>query len=93
VYVDRAIPTVYVYCDLISRQRVGDAYAPLLRTVDVPETVHGDYIERKYTNIHYGSLARGVFEEVEIHITDALGQNISFQHGDVIVKLHFRRKQ
>lgn len=91
VYVDRDIPVLYVYTDLASLSRVGDAFVPLLRTVDVPVTILGDYVDRNYTNIHYTPLARGVFETVEVHITDSQGRNIPFQHGLVIAKLHFRR--
>ena len=93
VYIDRAMPTMYVYCDLVRRARVGDAYVPLLRTLTVPERVQGDVVERQFTNIHYGTLERGIFDSVEIHIVDSTGANVPFEHGDVIVKLHFRRKQ
>ena len=93
VYIDRAMPTLYVYCDLVRHQRVGDAYVPLLRTLTVPERVLGDVVERQFTNIHYGTLERGIFDSVEIHIVDGTGANVPFEHGDVIVKLHFRRKQ
>ena len=93
VYIDRSMPNIYVYCDLVRQQRVGDAYVPLLRTLNVPEKVQGDMVERQFTNIHYGALQRGVFDAVEIHMVDGTGENISFEHGHVIVKLHFKKKQ
>ncbi len=91
VYVDRDIPVIYVYTDLASLTRVGDAFVPLLRTVDVPVDLNGDYVDRNFNNIHYTPLSRGNFETVEVHITDSQGRDISFGHGLVIVKLHFRR--
>ena len=33
VNVDRLMPVIYVYCDLIERQQVGDSYVQLLRTL------------------------------------------------------------
>lgn len=92
VYVDRQIPVIYVYCNLVERQRVGDSYVPLLRTLNVPETQEGDLVVRNFTNVHYSDLQRGVFETVEIHIVDGTGKNIPFELGHTIVKLHFKRK-
>ena len=64
---------------------------PLLGTV----AVRGKTDEVKsatFSNIHYLRLERSTFQEIELHITDELGQNVPFQDGRVIVKLHFRRK-
>lgn len=90
--VDRLVPMIYVYCDLIERQRVGDAYVPLLRTLPTRTDVRGDLITETFDNIHYGDVALGTFETVEIQLVDRLGINMSFRRGDVIVKLHFKRK-
>ena len=38
INVDRLIPTVYVYCNIVRQQYVGDSYVQLLRYVAVPET-------------------------------------------------------
>ena len=50
-----------------------------------------DVVSEAFSNIHYMSIERSTFQEIEIHITDDLGRTIPFQHGRVIVKLHFRR--
>ena len=92
VSVDRIIPVIYVYCDLIERQRVGDAYVPLLRTLTVPIKPEDELVTETFHNVHYTGLERGTFETVEIQLVDHLGINIPFQTGDVIVKLHFKRK-
>ena len=91
VDVDRLTPTIYVYCSLIQQQHVGDAYVQLLRTITVPDT-GGELVTLKYTNVHYTNLQTGSFEAVEISLSDSLGAPLGFKHGDVIVKLHFRRK-
>ena len=94
VNVDRMLPTIYVYCDLVERQRVGDAYVQLLRTLNVSENVSGaDVVTGRIEKVHYGAMSRGVFESVEIHVVDGHGDSVPFQHGDVIVKLHFRKKK
>ena len=50
-------------------------------------------ITNKFTNIHYVNLQTGNFEAIGITMADSLGEPIDFKHGDVIVKLHFRRKK
>ena len=92
VSVDRIIPVIYIYCDLIERQRVGDAYVPLLRTLTVPIKPDDELVTETFHNVHYTGIERGTFETVEIQLVDHLGINIPFQTGDVIVKLHFKHK-
>ena len=92
VNVDRLIPTVYVYCSIVRQQYVGDSYVQLLRYVAVPETPD-DVSSNKFNNVHYGNLQTGTFESLEVKLTDSRGIPIDFKHGDVIVKLHFRKKK
>ena len=89
--VNRLTPTIYVYCSLIQQQHVGDAYVQLLRTITVPGG-GSELVTLKYTNVHYANLQTGNFEAIEIGLSDSLGAPIDFKHGDVIVKLHFKRK-
>ena len=92
VNVDRLIPMMYIYSDLVECQRVGDAYVPLLRTLTVPVKPVGELVTETFHNVHYCGVERGTFESVEIQLVDRLGINIPFQTGDVIVKLHFKHK-
>ena len=92
VNVDRLIPVIYVYCDLIERQQVGDSYVQLLRTLPTRSGVRGDLITETFDNIHYSGVERGSLEMVEIHLVDHLGINIPFRRDIVTVKLHFKRK-
>jgi hypothetical protein len=89
--VDRSLRTLYIHCDVVQPQLVGDMYVPLLRTVAVKGTT-GQVVAEKFNNIHYMSIERSTFQEIEIHITDDTGKNIPFEQGRVIVKLHFRRR-
>ena len=88
---NRGLHTFFVYCDVIDGQLVGDTNVRLLRTVPVSGK-NGEIIAKSFDNIHYVSLNRSTFQEIEIQITDDLGRNVQFAHGRVIVKLHFRRK-
>ena len=88
---DRGLHTFFVYCDIVEYQLVGDANVPLLRTVNVLGK-SGDVVVNSFDNIHYIGLGRSSFQEIHIHISDDTGERVPFQHGRVIVKLHFRRK-
>ena len=88
---NRGLHTFFVYCDIVQYQLVGDANVPLLRTIPVTGR-NGDVIVNSFDNVHYVGLSRSTFQEIEIHITDDTGLRVPFEHGRVIVKLHFRKK-
>jgi hypothetical protein len=89
--VNKGMRTLFIHCNIVAAQLVGDMYVPLLRTVAVKGNTD-DVIAKSFANIHYMSIERSNFQEIEIHITDDTGRNVPFQHGRVIVKLHFKRK-
>ena len=84
------IKSLYVYCDLIKDQYVGDSRVPLLRIVAV-RGGHGDYVTKTYSNIQYLPTKGGQVQTVEIDIRDDTGRPIPFQPGRVIATLHLRR--
>lgn len=84
---------MYVYCDLVHPQLVGDVFAPLLRIVNVDTSrylsdTHGVEI---FTHPHYVPLVKREFQSVEIDIRRHLGTYLPFVRGQLNVKLHFRR--
>ena len=85
------VHSFFVYCDVVEHQLVGDANVPLLRSLAVKGRV-GDVVDHSFTNVHYMGLSRSTFQEIHIHITDDTGKEIPFDHGRVIVKLHFKQK-
>ena len=91
VDLNRGLHTFFVYCDIVEYQLVGDANVPLLRTIPVSGQ-NGDVVVNSFDTVHYVGLSRSTFQEVKIHITDDTGLRVPFQHGRVIVKLHFRKK-
>ncbi len=90
--VDVSFVAMYIYCDLLPNLIIGDALAPLLRTVNV-EGKHNDVICRSYDIPHYLPLARREFSTIRITIKDDTGQPLRFQWGKVVIKLHFRRQR
>ena len=91
VDLNRGLHTFFIYCNIAEYQLVGDANVPLLRTVPVSGK-NGDVVVHSFDNVHYTGLSRSTFQEVEVHITDDTGKKVPFEHGRVIVKLHFKRK-
>ena len=92
VSLHRGLSTLYVYTDVAEPQLVGDAHVPLLRTIVDKRGDSGETVYKSFTDIHYVNVSRGVFHEVEVHITDDSGMNIPFDGGRVSVKLHFKKK-
>ena len=82
--------TLYVYCDLIQPQIVGNVLAPLLRTVPISGD-YGSTCNKVFLAPHYLPLRKKSFDTVEIAIRDDTDHPVQFMFGKVIVKLHLKR--
>jgi len=81
---------LYIYCDIVENQFVGDKFGPLMRVARVPED--GRKTETKdWIRPHYKPLARNYFHQLQVDIRDEKGCPVSFANGVVIVTLHFKR--
>ena len=89
--IHRGVNLVYVYCNVVDSQIVGDVYAPLLRTVAV-KGGYGDVISEIFDRPHYVNVNTDEVSMIEINIKDDTGTDLSFQFGKVLCKLHFRQK-
>ncbi len=78
---------MYVYCDTIQNQFVGDVLAPLLRIVPMSEEKTHDY-----TNIHYVPVLPKSIKSILINIRTGTGLLFPFVTGNTVVKLHLRKK-
>ena len=88
------INTLYVYCNLVVPQYIGDTRAQLLKTVEIPSSSKfGDQVVIKYENPHYVGVLTNDFEHVEIDIKDDTNTEIQFMFGRTRIKLHFRKCQ
>lgn len=81
--------SLYVYCNILKQQMVGDVLVPLLRIVPTKGT-DGELVTRTYENIMYYLVQQKHFDTVELDIRDDTGRRVSFERGKVVVTLHFR---
>ena len=82
----------YVYTDIIKSQYHGDVVVPVLRTVTV-KGEHGSYVSKNFERPHYVPLNKKIFDAISINIRDEAGDLVAFEHGKVIITLHFRRSK
>lgn len=87
---DFRIEYLYVYCDLVLHQMVGDVSVPLLRIVPVPEEPMTNIV-KTYEHIQYVPMRGGSIQSVEIDIRDNFGDPVPFESGKVVVILHMRK--
>jgi hypothetical protein len=87
------ISNFYIYSDIVEYQVVGDEQAPLLRIVPIGEVSKSlNFTSKIFDSPHYIPVARNNLDTVEIDIRNHLGFPILFTTGEVVVKLHFKRK-
>lgn len=84
---------LFIYCDIIEPQIVGDVMAPLLRIVplDPAVYVYGANKMHIFSPPHYLPLMRREFDVIEIDIRTSTGQKVPFQFGTTCIKVHFKR--
>jgi hypothetical protein len=84
------VDSLYVYCDLIEPQIVGNSMQQLLRIVPIKGR-HGDYISSVFVAPHYIPILRKEFSTVEIIIKTDSDRIVPFEFGKCVAKLHFRK--
>ena len=65
--VHRGLRSLFIHCNIVEPQLVGDQFVPLMRTIAVRGQTD-DVVAKSFPNIHYMSIERSVFQEIEIHI-------------------------
>jgi hypothetical protein len=85
---------LFVYCNIVSPQFVGDIMARMLRSVriDIKTYAHGNQGCESFHVPQYLPVEQTEFQEIEIHIKDFLGFNAPFTTGILSAVLHFRAK-
>ena len=83
---------LYVYCDIVQAQFVGDALVPLLRIVPV-EGDDGRRVSKSFERPHYLPVSRSEFETIEVNIRRDTGESVPFELGKVLLTLHFRQSR
>ena len=85
------ITSIYVYCNIVQLQVVGNSMVPLLRTIPVTGNP-GDVITKTFTNIQYVPVQTKSFEDIEILLRTDTGDPVPFERGKVIATLYFRKQ-
>lgn len=80
---------IFIYCDIITPQIVGDSMCPLLRTVNLSPR-SGEVVSETFRP-YYVQLSQLEFDTIEILICNEFGEEIYFDKAQCIVTLHFRR--
>ena len=83
---------LYVYCDIIQSQYVGDALVPLLRIVPV-EGKDGERISKSFIRPQYVPVSGRQFETIEVNIKRHTGEFVPFESGRMLLTLHFRQSR
>ena len=84
------VSTIYVYCDIVEPQIVGDTSAQLLKSIPA-EGKFGDIIAKTFTNMQYVPIRTKSFEAVEVLLRNDTGDPVPFERGKVVITLHFRK--
>lgn len=84
---------LFLYCDIISPQIVGDVMASLMRIIplDPSKYIYGANKMHVFSPPHYLPVTRREFDTIEIDIRSSTGEKIPFQFGTSYIKLHFLR--
>ena len=83
---------LYVYCDIVQSQFVGDALVLLLRIVPV-EGDDGRRVSKSFERPHYLPVSRREFETIEVNIKRDTGKSVPFELGKVLLTLHFQQSR
>lgn len=84
---------LFIYCDIIEPQIVGDVMTSLIRIIPLDPTkyIYGAYKMHTFSPPHYLPVLKREFDTIEIDIRTDTGKKIPFQFGTSCVKLHFKR--
>ena len=84
------VSTIYVHCDIVEPQIVGDTSAQLLKSIPA-QGKFGDVIAKTLTNIQYVPIRTKSFEVMEVLLRSDTGNPVPFERGKVVITLHFRQ--
>lgn len=94
--IDAGLPqSLYVHCNIIAKQYVGEEVKDLLRIVPMRSYDYKFGCEDclNFVKPHYIPVEKHKIDTIEINIKDGKGENILFQYGTSTVVLHFRRRK
>ena len=81
---------IYVYCDIVQPQIVGDKTVPLLAIVPCQEII--ETYETLYApeNIHYIPIQTKSFQKIKVLLRNSTNESIPFEYGRATITLHLK---
>lgn len=79
---------IYIYCNIVASQIVGNTYAQLLYTLPLDHSQGNVLVTNPIRS--YIAVDQLKFDNINILICNEFGDIIDFNHGSVVVGLHFR---
>ena len=84
-----SIPSLYLYCDIIEPQFVGDAYVQVLQIIKSNGNSTGSQQHIIYSNPHYVRVNTQEISNINTSFFSDTGEKILFSNKKLFIKLHF----
>lgn len=83
---------MFIYTDIIEPTFIGHEKTYVIKVVntEAKKFTFGDTCYKEYTHMHYMRIQKREFETISVDIRDYTGQLMPFQHGVLMIKLHFK---
>ena len=85
--------TIYVYVDIIKPHTVGNSTLPLIRMITPNVSRYGETVQQNFNPIHYFPIARRTVQSICVKLADEFGERVPFEFGNVVVKLHVKKRR
>lgn len=85
---------MFIYTDIIDPTFIGHEKAYVIKVIntEAKKFTFGDTCHKEYTHMHYMRVQKREFESISVDIRDYTGQLMPFQHGILMIKLHFKNQ-
>ena len=85
---------LFIYSNLVENQYVGDAFAPLLRTIPyITNKNNGEISEHEFINATYIPLQKNEFDNIHMYITSEDGEQVNFESRTFKATINFRQRE
>ena len=93
INLDMYLQHIHIYTNIVEPTLIGDGEAPLVRIVSGVGTTEGTLIYKEYTAPQYFRVANRTIKQIEIKITNSIGEDLRIQSGQVLIVLNFVRRK
>lgn len=85
---------MFIYTDIIDPTFIGHEKAYVIKVINTEAKKYkfGDACYKEYTHMHYMRMQKRDFDSISVDIRDYTGEFMPFQHGVLMIKLHFKNQ-